>query len=259
MKTYRIAILLLASALATGAHAADVAKVNGVGIPQSRVDIILKQATARGDQKDTPELRKAITDQLIVGEAISQEAVKKGLDRDPDVAAQLDFERQKVLTSAYARDYLKNNPISDSAVKSEYDRLKTENAGAKEYKVRHILVKTEADAKSITEQLKKGGSFEKLAAKSEDPGSKTRGGELGWISLNSVVPEFAAAVSKLKKGQVTDTPVKSQFGWHVIRLDDDRVAKVPSYDEIKPQIQQFLQNQALKKQFDDIKAKAKIE
>ncbi len=246
----------LAAALAQPAE--PVAKVNGVAIPQSRVEMFVKNATAQG-QADSPELRSRIRDELIVREVVVQEATKKGLDKTADVASQIEFQRQGVIVNAYVQDHFKHNPISDDAIKKEYDRAKAQ-AGDKEYKARHILVKTEDEAKLITAQLKKGGSFEKIAAdKSEDTGSKGKGGDLDWAPPSRYVPQFGDALRKLKKGQLTDAPVQTQFGWHVIRVDDERPLKFPPFDELKPQIQQALQRQALDKVLADLRAKAKIE
>ena len=249
---------------AFGAHADDV-KVNGTAIPQSRFDLLLKQATGRGQQQDTPELRKAIRDRLIDFEVVAQEAEKKGLDRNPDVAARIDMQREQALVDAFAQDYLKNNPVSEDTLKQEYDRIKAQMTGQKEYKVRHILLKTEQDAKNVIEQLKKGAGFEKLAKeKSTDAGTKAAGGYLGdWLPENAppnqVPAAFTDAVKKLKKGEYTQTPVQTSFGWHVIRVDDVRPATVPSYDAVKAQLQQGLQNAGLKKAVDDLRSKAKIE
>jgi len=260
-------MLALAGILAVaafGAQAADT-KVNGQLIPQSRFDYLLNQATAHAQQKDTPELRNAIRDRLIVFEVVSQEAENKGLDKNPDVVAKLDMERQQTLMDAFVQDYIKNHPISEDALKQEYERIKTGLANQKEYKVRHILLKTEEDAKKIIEQLKSGKGFEKLAKeKSTDAGTKAQGGYLGdWLPENvppSQVPAaFTDAVKKLKKGEYTQTPVQTPFGWHVIRVDDVRPVTVPNYDAIKAQLQQGLQNAGIKKAVDELRAKAKIE
>jgi peptidyl-prolyl cis-trans isomerase C len=267
IKTSHLSMLALAgifSMAAFGAQAADTAKVNGQVIPQSRFDLLFKQATMRG-QKDTPELRNAIRDHLIELEIISQEAENKGLDKNPDVAAALDMQRQQLLIQSFAQDYIKNHPVTEDMLKQEYDRQKAQMANQKEYKVRHIVSKTEQDAKGIIEQLKKGASFEKLAKeKSTDAGTKAQGGYLGdWLPENAppnqVPAQFTDAVKKLKKGQYTETPVQTQFGWHVIRVDDVRPVTIPNYEAAKPQIKQILENASLKKAVDDLHAKAKIE
>jgi peptidyl-prolyl cis-trans isomerase C len=261
-RTFQILMLAIAAstAFATGvAGAADaVAKVNGVIIPQSKLELLVKAATAQG-QPDSPELRTRIRDELITREVLMQEAQKKGLDKSPDVAAQLEIQRQGLLINAFLQDYVKANPVTEDMMKKEYEAAKAQTGG-KEYKARHILVKQEDEAKQIIAQLKKGASFEKLATeKSEDTGSKGKGGDLDWSPPNRYVKPFADALVKLKKGQLTDTPVQSPFGWHVIRLDDERPFKVPAFDEVKASIQQQLQNQAAQKVITDLRAKAKIE
>jgi peptidyl-prolyl cis-trans isomerase C len=235
------------------------ATVNGHAISQRTVDVIVKQGAASG-RPDTPETRKAVIDQLALQIVVADEAVKKGLDKTLEVVEQLDMIRQSVLANAYVQDFVKNNPVSDEALKAEYERIKATFSGT-EYKARHILVPKEAEAKEIIARLKKDpGAFAKLAAeKSKDPGSAARGGDLGWFDLRGMVPEFGAAVSKMEKGKISDGPVKSQFGYHVILLEDTRPIAAPALEEVKPQLSQQVQQQAVKKQIDALKAAAKIE
>jgi peptidyl-prolyl cis-trans isomerase C len=234
------------------------AKVNGTTIPQYRLDAAIKARIAQG-QQDTPEMRKGIRDALINQEIVAQEAAKRGVDKQPNIAAQLELDRQAILARAYFEDHLSKNPITDDMLKKEYERLKP-TLPAKEYKLRHILVEKEDEAKNIIAQLKKGASFEKLAAEhSKDPGSKGRGGDLDWAPVERYVKPFAEAVTKLKKGATTETPVQTDFGYHVIRLEDERAAKVPSFEEAKPQLQQIMQNQSVQKVIQDLRAKAKVE
>jgi peptidyl-prolyl cis-trans isomerase C len=262
-----------ASLLALGACSADkdaksasqapkepaAAIVNGASISERTVDMVAKQGVASG-RPDSPESRKAIVDQLALQMVVAQEAVKKGLDKTPEVAAQLDAIKQSVLANAYVQDFLKNNPVTDDMVKAEYERIKAAATGT-EYKAHHILVAKEAEAKDIIAKLKKNpGAFEKLAMeKSIDTGSKARGGDLGWFDLRRMVPEFGAAVSTLEKGKFTQEPVKTQFGYHVILLDGTRPIEPPPLDEVKPQLSQQLQQQNVMKQLDALKAQAKIE
>jgi len=275
MKSIRNGILAAgaASLLALGACSADktadpaaaaakgpaVATVNGKAISKSRVDMIVEQG-ARSGRPDSPESRKAIIDQLALQTVVADEAVKKGLDKSPAVAEQIDAVRQSILANAYVQDFIKSNPVSDESLKAEYERIKGTITGT-EYKARHILVEKEAEARDIIAKLKKDpGSFAKLAAeKSKDPGSKANGGDLGWFDPRGMVPEFGAAVSKLEKGKITETPVKTQFGYHVIQLEDSKPVEAPPFDEVKPELAQQLGQQNLKKQLDDLKAKAKIE
>jgi peptidyl-prolyl cis-trans isomerase C len=237
---------------------ASVATVNGVAIPQSKMDMIVKQLAERG-QKDSPELRDRIKQQLINNEVIYQDAVKKGTDKSADVQAQLDAAKQQIVIGAYVNNYVKNNPVSDADAQKEYDTVKAQNAG-KEYHAHHILVKTEAEANDIIAQLKKGKKFDDLAkAKSVDTGSGANGGDLGWASPNNYVPEFSAPMTKLTKGQITQTPVKTQFGYHVIKLDDVRDAKFPSFAEAKGEISQQIQRQRVQKMVDDLRGKATVQ
>lgn len=233
------------------------AVVNGVAIPQARLDLHVKAVTAQG-QADTPELRKKIREDLISIELIAQEATKLGLNKKDEVVQQMDMARQQVLVGAFMQDYTKSHPINDNTLKQEYDNLKA-MLGGKEYSARHILVATEAEAKSIIEQLGKKGKFEKLAEKSKDTASAQQGGALGWSVPNNFVQPFADALLKLKKGEYTKQPVQSQFGWHVIKLDDMRDLKMPSFEEFKPQLQQRLQQQAIQKAVAELNSKAKIE
>jgi peptidyl-prolyl cis-trans isomerase C len=260
-KTGIFAALAILSALAVNPAVADdtaAATVNGVSIPQSRVDMRVKIATSQG-QADTPELRRAVRDDLISLEVLAQEAKKKGLNKDPEVIQQIELANQSVLVSAFVQDYAKNHPVSDDQLKQEYDKLKV-NLGSKEYKARHILVDSEAEAKSIIAQLGKKGNFDKIAkAKSKDAGSADKGGELDWAVPSNFVPPFASALTSLKKGAYTKEPVKSQYGWHVIKLDDVRDLKMPSFEELKPQIQQRLQQQSIQEYVADLRSKAKIE
>jgi peptidyl-prolyl cis-trans isomerase C len=235
------------------------ATVNGTPISQRTVDMLVKQGASSG-QPDTPESRKAIIDQLALQMVTAEEAIKKGLDKSPEIADQVNAIKQSVLANAYVQDFIKSNPITDDMLKVEYERIKTTMTGM-QYKARHILVAKEAEAKDIIAKLKKDpGSFAKLATeRSKDPGSKAKGGDLGWFDLSGMVPEFGAAVSKLEKSQFTQEPVKTQFGYHVILLEDSRPVEPPPLDQVKPQLSQYLLQQNVMKHLDALKAGAKIE
>jgi peptidyl-prolyl cis-trans isomerase C len=235
------------------------ATVNGKPISQRTVDMIAQQGASSG-RPDTPEVRKGIIDQIALQMVVAEEAVKKGLDKTPEVTEQFDTIRQSVLANAYVEDFIKNNPVSDDMVKAEYERITATLTGM-EYKARHILVEKETEAKEIIARLKRDpGAFAKLAMeKSKDSGSKARGGELGWFDPRRMVPEFGAAVSTLEKGKFTDAPVKTQYGYHVILLEDSRKIEAPPLEDVKPQISQQLQQQSIKKQLDALKAAAKVE
>ncbi len=257
--TSLLSALLLSAVIVLPAHAAEESapKVNGVTIPQSRIDAIAKAQAAQG-QADTPELRARIRDHLITQEVIAQEAVKRGLDKTPEGTAQLEYARQQTLTQIYLQDYARRNPVGEDALKKEYEKVRSE-VGDKEYHARHILVKTEDEAKAIIAQIKKGANFQKLAAEKSEDSSKSNGGDLGWSGPERYVPAFGNALKKLKKGQMTETPVQTQYGWHVIRLEEDRPRKFPAFDEVKPQIQNQLQQQSVAKVVQDLRAKAKVE
>ncbi|MDO8261861.1 MAG: peptidylprolyl isomerase [Gallionella sp.] len=267
MKLFRIllvgaaSIMTLCACNPTGtpkaaSKAAVAATVNGTTISETRVNMLV--ATAQ--QPDTPELRKEIIEHLAMQFILSQEAAKKGLDKSPDVSDQIDFNRQAILAKAFIQDYIKNSTVSDDMLKAEYTKITGQMAGS-EYKARHILLDKEADAKDIIAKLRKNPkAFASLAKeKSRDPGSKANGGDLGWFDSSAMVPEFSAAVSKLEKGKFTEDPVKSQFGYHVILLDDSRPKTIPPLDQVKSTLQQQIQQQNLEKLLDELKAKAKIE
>jgi peptidyl-prolyl cis-trans isomerase C len=235
------------------------ATVNGTPISERVVGMMLKQRVDMG-RAASPDARNGFIDRMAMQLVIVQEAVKKGLDKVPEVSDKLELSRQSILVDAFVQDYLKNNPVSDEALNAEYEKFKAQAAGT-EYKARHILVENEAEAKDIIAKLKKNAkAFEALAKeKSKDRGSKDRGGDLGWFDPRGMVPEFGAAVAQLAKGKFTEEPVKSQFGYHVIMLDDSRPKQVQPLEQIKSEFAQQVQQQNLKKLFDDLKAKAKIE
>jgi peptidyl-prolyl cis-trans isomerase C len=221
---------------------------------QGQYDVLLKERLAQGGQ-DTPEIRNAVKEELNTRELLSREAKKAGLDKSTDVKTQMDLAAQTVLVRAYVTDWVKKNPIPEADLHKEYDAIKTQ-IGDKEYKVRHILVKTEDQAKEIIGELQKGAKFDELAkARSEDPGSKEKGGDLDWNAPANFVKPFGDAMKATPKGKFTPQPVQTQFGWHVIEVDDVRDAKVPSFEEVKPQLQQRLQAQWLDKYFKDLRAK----
>lgn len=245
------------SAAAPAASTAAVATVNGTPISQARFNFLLQQSQQQG-QPDSPEVRKNLREKMIIEEIVAQEALKKGMDKLADVTTQTDLARQTILIRAYLQDYIKNTPIGDDVLKAEYDKIKSQ-MGDKEYHARHILVEKEAEAKDIIAKLKKGEKFEKLAEKSKDPGSKAKGGDLGWAAPANFVPEFSAAMTKLQKGQYTTEAVKSQFGWHIIKLEDSRVMQAPPFDEVKQNLRQRAQQQQIDKMISDLRAKAKVE
>ena len=253
-----LALSLPGAALAqASAGAAKSAAAKPISIPKSKIDAVVRAQEAQG-QKDTPELRAAIRDRLITLEIVAQEAEKKGLAKSADAQSQLELARINILAQAYRTDFFKNHPVSDDALKAEFEKVKLQ-MGDKEYKARHILVENEATAKEIIEKLKKGDKFEELAKASKDPGSKDNGGDLDWNAAGGFVKPFSDAMVKLEKGKYTEAPVQSQFGWHVIKLEDMRQAKFPEFSEVKPGILQRMQEQLFDKAITDLRAKAKVE
>ena len=244
--------------LAVPAFAQNVAIVNGKAVPKARVDALAAQL-AKSGRPVTPELQGQLKDEVIAREIFMQEAQKRGLDATDDFKNQMELARQTLLIRELFADYQKANPVTDADIKAEYDKFSAANGG-KEYRARHILVEKEDEAKAIIASLKKGGKFDEIAKKqSKDPGSGANGGDLDWANAASYVPEFSGALIKLNKGQLTQEPVKSQFGYHVIRLDDVREAQLPKLEEVKPQIAQQLQQQRLAKFQEDLRGKAKVE
>jgi peptidyl-prolyl cis-trans isomerase C len=243
---------------AQGAFAQNVAIVNGKAVPKARLDTLAQQV-AKSGRPVTPEIQDQLREEVIAREIFMQEAEKQGLSTSEDYKAQMELARQTILIRALFADYQKKNPVTDAELKAEYDKFAAANGG-KEYKARHILVEKEADAKAIIASLKKGAKFEDIAKKqSKDPGSGANGGDLDWANPSSYVAEFTEAILKLGKGQMTDTPVKTQFGYHIIRVDDIRTAQLPPFEELKPQIAQQLEQQKLATFQQGLRDKAKIE
>lgn len=248
----------LLGAAALPALAQNVAIVNGKPIPKERVEV-LKDQVQRSGREVSPEMEGQIKEEVIAREIFMQEAQKRGLEASADYKAQMELARQTILIRELFNDYQTKNPVTDAEIKAEYDKFVAANSG-KEYKASHILVEKEDEAKAIIASIKKGAKFADIAKKqSKDPGSGANGGDLDWANPSSYVSEFTEALVKLNKGQMTQTPVKSQFGWHIIRLDDTRDAKLPKLDEVKPQVAQQLQQQKLAKFQEDLRAKAKVE
>src|SRR5437764_314121 len=222
--------------------------------PAPYFDFMLKQRTSQG-QPDSPELRAAIRDELNTRELLVREAKKQGMDKTPGMKAEMDLTAQTVLVRAFMADYLKAHPVPEDVLHKEYDQIKSQ-MGDKEYKVRHILVEKEDEAKDIIAALQKGEKFPKLAERSKDTGSKANGGDLDWNAPGNFVKPFSDAMIATPKGKFTTTPVQTQFGWHVIEVDDIRDAKVPPFDEVKPQLSQRAQGQVVEKYLKDLRAKS---
>ena len=250
-----------AALMAFGAQtvmAQNIAIVNGKAVPKTRLDALAQQV-AKSGRPVTPEVQTQMREAVIAREIFAQEAEKLGLAASDDYKNQMEIARQTVLITVLIDDFKKKNAVSDVELKAEYDKFAAANGG-KEYKARHILVEKEADAKAIIASIKKGAKFEDIAKKqSKDPGSGANGGDLDWANPSSYVAEFTEAMLKLTKGQMTEVPVKTQFGYHVIRVDDIRSAQLPAFEELKPQIAQQLEQQRLGAFQQSLRDKAKIE
>jgi peptidyl-prolyl cis-trans isomerase C len=237
--------------------AGNAAIVNNKPIPKKTLDEFMAALAAQG-RADSPDLRKQALEDLINREVFVQEAEKRGLMRNADVVKQMENVKRDLLIRALIRQQLQKTPVTDAEIKAEYEKVSQGQGGQKEYKVRHILVEKEDAAKAIVEQLKKGAKFEELAKQSKDPGSGANGGDLDWNVPGTFVPEFSQAMVKLEKGKFTEIPVKSQFGYHVIRLDDTRESKPPALEQVKPQIQQGLEQRKIQAFVQELRAKSTI-
>jgi peptidyl-prolyl cis-trans isomerase C len=242
------------AAKAPAAAAAAPAATTGKDLyPKAYFDFLLKERVSQG-QPDSPELRNALREELNTRELLVREAKKKGMDKNSDIKNQMDLASQTVLVRAYVTDWVKDNPVPDATLHKEYDQIKSQ-IGDKEYKVRHILVEKESDANDIIAALQKGEKFEKLAEQSKDPGSKAKGGDLDWNAPGNFVKPFSDAMVATPKGKFTPKPVQTQFGWHVIEVDDIRDAKIPTFEEVKPQLLQRIQAQMLDQYFKELRTK----
>jgi peptidyl-prolyl cis-trans isomerase C len=252
------AVTAAALGIALPALAQNVAIVNGKPVPKARVEVLASQL-AKSGRPVSAEMEGQLKDEVIAREIFMQEAQKRGLEAGDDFKQQMELARQTLLIRELFADYQKKNPVTDADVKAEYDKFAAANSG-KEYRARHILVEKEDEAKAIIASLKKGGKFDEIAKKqSKDPGSGANGGDLDWANAASYVPEFSGALIKLNKGQTTEAPIKTQFGWHVIRLEDVRDAQLPKLEEVKPQITQQLQQQKLAQFQEQLRKSAKVE
>ncbi|MBV6324279.1 peptidylprolyl isomerase [Duganella violaceipulchra] len=250
-------LLALIAAVAAPAYAQNVATVNGKAIPAAKVDQMVKQVVSQGQQPDSPQLREMVKKELIGREVMIQEADKQGFGTKAEVKAAIENARQSIIINAMLADYVKKNPVKDTEIKAEYDKYKAA-MGEKEYHSRHILVATEQEAKDIIAKLKAGGKFEELAKVSKD-GSANNGGDLGWMAPGKLVKPFADAMIALKNGEITQTPVKTEFGFHVIKLEESRATKLPTLEEVKGQVSEALQQRKIAAFRDELTKKAKIQ
>jgi len=256
---------IVAAALSVAAPlvvAQNIAIVNGKGVPKARVDVLVDQISRSqqgGAIERTPDLEQKLRDEVVIREIYMQEAQRRGLQASPDYRAQLELARQAILIQTLFKDFENKNPVSEAEARAEYDQIKAAN-GDKEYRARHILVESEAQAKSLLGQIKAGTKFEELAKKhSKDPGSGPNGGDLDWANPGNYVPEFSEALVKLKKGEVSPSPVQSQFGWHIIKLEDVRETAFPAFEEVKEQLLQRQKQAKLARFQEDLRKNAKTD
>ena len=254
-----IAALTLALAFAGNAAAQNIAVVNGKPVPKSRLDLLVQQATRGGQQPMTPELEARARDEVVLREVFAQEAEKRGIAATVNYRNQMELARQTILIRELFANYQEKNPVSDADAKAEYDKFKAQATGT-EYRARHILVEKEDEAKALLKQLTAGAKFDELAKKhSTDKGSGANGGDLDFAKPESYVPEFGQAMIALKKGETTAAPVKTQFGYHIIRLEDTREAQLPPFEEVKPQVVQRLTQQKIQQYQEELRKKAKTD
>ncbi|MYM35130.1 peptidylprolyl isomerase [Duganella sp. FT94W] len=256
LKPARLMLALIA-VVAAPAFAQNAATVNGKAIPAAKVDQMVKQVVAQGQQPDSPQLREMVKKELISREVMLQEADKQGYGKKPEVTAAIDNARQSIIINAMLADYVKKNPVKDAEIQAEYDKYKAA-VGPTEYHSRHILVATEQEAKDIIAKLKAGGKFEELAKVSKD-GSANNGGDLGWMTPGKLVKPFADAMVALKNGEITQTPVKTEFGYHVIKLEESRPTQMPPLAEVKGQVAEALQQRKIAAYREELLKKAKIQ
>jgi len=253
-----LASAALALLMPLAASAQNVAIVNGKAVPKARVDLLLQQAQRAGQQV-SPEMQGQAKEQVVLREIFAQAAEKRGIAATAEYKDQMELARQSILIRELFEDYKKKNPVTDAEAKAEYDKFKAQNTGT-EYRARHILVEKEDEALALIAQIKGGAKFEDLAkAKSKDPGSGENGGDLDFAKPESYVPEFSKAMTALKKGEMTETPVKSQFGYHIIKLEDTREAQFPEFEAVKPQVKQRLEQVKLQKFQEDLRKAAKTD
>ncbi|CAP42046.1 peptidylprolyl isomerase [Bordetella petrii] len=255
----RIVMLAAACAVALPAFAQNVATVNGKAISQQSLDQFVKLLVSQG-ATDTPQLREQVKQEMINRQIFVQAAEKDGVAKQADVQTEIELARQGILVRALMADYLAKHPVTDQQIQAEYDKAKQQQAGQMEYKVRHILVEDEKTANDLLAQIKGNKSkFADLAKQnSKDPGSAAKGGDLGWASPTNYVKPFADTVSSLKKGQLADKPVQTQFGWHIIEVEDTRPVEFPPLDQVRPQLEEMLRQQTLTAYQKELREKATI-
>lgn len=239
-----------------------IATVNGTAITKGLFELNLQAALAQG-QKDTPQLREAIKNELINRQLISQEVVKQGLDQGIDLQDQITQLRQNLYLQVFIEDYLKKNPITNENLREEYDKQKqylgNGSDSATQYKISQIVVKSESESIAVIGRLQSGDSFAKVAKEvSLDAATKSQGGALGWVSPQQLAPPIASMVGTLGKGGFSKTPIKISDAWVIIRVDDTRSSKIPSFEASKNQLKQAIIQQYLAETLKRLRESSKI-
>jgi peptidyl-prolyl cis-trans isomerase C len=258
----KIIVGLLSGAFLTSSALASGVQVNGTPISQARIDAVMQIMTAQAQQQGQavdPRMKDMVRDQLITAEVLSQEAIRKGLNKQPAVEAQLQNAQAMTLANQLISEFQRTSPVTNADILAAYNQIKAATPVKKSYHAQHILVATAAQANAILDALRKGKPFDQLAREqSIDTGSKANGGDLGWSDASNFVGPFGDALAKLAKGQISATPVHTQFGWHIIKLDDVRTEAFPPLASLRQQLQQRLASDRINKYIGDLRAKAKI-
>lgn len=259
-KRTTLSIILSGLLIAGSSYAKDapkdqvIATVNGVKITTMDANLYLSSKRAARE----PVNPAGLIPELINREVLKQEAIKQGVDKDPEFKQAMDIQRTNMLVNSVLAKQVDKVDLTDSALKKEYDD-QISKSELKEYKARHILVKSEEDAKAIIKELKSNADFEKLAKEKSTGPSGPNGGDLGWFQADSMVPEFSAALKNMKKGDISQSPVKTQFGWHIIKLEDSRKITPPSFEESKDRLKTILANKAVQKYLEKLRSQAKVD
>jgi len=236
----RLSLAALALCVWLPAHAQNVAIVNGKPVPTARLELLLQQYTRGGQLPVTPEIEARVREEAVLREIFAQEAERRGVARSPAYRAQMELARQTLLIRELFAQWQRDNPVTEAEARAEYQRVRQEEAGT-EFRARHILVETEEEARRLIAQIRGGADFAELATRhSKDPGSAPAGGDLDFARPEAYVPEFGQALARLQPNQVTENPVRTQFGWHIIRLEEKREVQFPPFEAVRPQIEQQL-------------------
>jgi peptidyl-prolyl cis-trans isomerase C len=246
-----------ADAPAAAAPGERVATVNGKPLPKSEFELYVANMNRQSGREISEDQKGELLDQYISMQLAAEEAEKAGVDKDPKVRDQLALARLQVLVDAGLQKYLEAHPVQDSELRPEYDAQVA--ALPREYHARHILVDDQAAAEAITKELKGGADFAKLAAKRSKDSSSKSGGDLGWFTLDTMVPPFASAVKAMQPGQLTEQPVQSQYGWHVIKLEETRATSAPPFDEVKDRVKMIVQRKKLQSHLEELRKAAQVE